>query len=164
MDLENDGFLCVRYADGRIEISIAECLERYPALELRKREVRLRLSPKFKRIGPTAFNDRTCLWTFNDTSDLRARLAEELSKLDALVGKIANRDLTPKMVEGILGITNKERLRWTKDGRLRRVNAAPIRGRNVNVTLYSARQISQLAKQKTVIEAWRRGDDGENES
>lgn len=151
----------MRYADGRIEISIAECLERYPALELRKRELRLRLSPKFKRIGPSAFNDRTCLWTFNDTPDLRARLAEELSKLDALVGKIANRDLTPKMVEGALGITNRERLRWTKEGRLRRVNAAPIRGRKVNVTLYSARQISELAKRKSVIEAWRREDNVE---
>lgn len=119
--------------------------------------------PRFRQ-DRLALNDRTCLWTFNDTPDLHARLVEELSKLDALVGKIANRDLTPKMVEGALGITNRERLSWTKEGRLRRVNAAPIRGRKVNVTLYSARQISGLAKQKSVIKAWHREDKMESEN
>lgn len=77
---------------------------------------------------------------------------------DALVGP-ARRPLTPRLLMAALPITNKERLRWTKDGRLPRSGSVTIRAAHpVSVGTYGVDTVAKLVADPSIIEAWRRAD------
>ncbi|WP_150127009.1 hypothetical protein [Sphingomonas panacis] len=77
---------------------------------------------------------------------------------DALVGP-ARRPLTPRLLMAALSITNKERLRWTKDGRLPRSGSVTIRAAHpVSVSTYGVDTVAELVADPSIIAAWRRAD------
>lgn len=82
---------------------------------------------------------------------------DALAALDALVEDVVFRPLTPKAVLRILRITNRERLQWTRDGRLPTCGKTVInRQQKISVPLYDVRVVSDLKTNPEKIEAWRR--------
>jgi hypothetical protein len=58
----------------------------------------------------------------------------------------------PKRVEGILGIAARERLRWTKDGRLPRSGSVSIpHGEKVVRLPHPAKHVAQLWREPNII-------------
>jgi hypothetical protein len=70
----------------------------------------------------------------------------------------------PRLVEQVLGITTRERLRWTKDRRLPQSGSGSIKSgpRTIHFLLYPAHKIAQLASDPSVIADWRRADSGDS--
>jgi DNA-binding GntR family transcriptional regulator len=70
---------------------------------------------------------------------------------------LAAERLTPKAVEEALGISSKERIRWTKEGRLPRSGTGTFKkGAHVfQHSLHPADKIADLAENPAVIASWR---------
>jgi len=82
-----------------------------------------------------------------------------LIELDQNLNSIANRPLTHRMVEQLLGITARERLRWTKDGRLPRSGHASFqKGRTILIATHPVDKISDLLARPEIVAAWREDD------
>src|SRR5262249_15381651 len=104
----------------------------------------------------------------NDGATVSARFSErDLDRVEQIVDDlkrkldvIAKERLTPRMVEEILGITSKERSRWTKDGRLPKSGTSSFkRGRQkIQLSTHPPDKIAALAIHPEVIEAWRTND------
>ncbi len=75
---------------------------------------------------------------------------------------IANRPLTPKMLLKALPLTNRERLRWTKDGRLRTSGRLNIRQGEITYAFptYAPHVVEELSQNPNTILSWRRADAG----
>lgn len=59
-------------------------------------------------------------------------------------------------VDLCLGITSQERLRWTKDGRLKQGGSVTIkRGQLISVPTYSISDVEFLADNPAIIANWR---------
>jgi hypothetical protein len=64
--------------------------------------------------------------------------------------------LTAHLVEQALDITARERLRWTKGGRLRTAGTSKIRrGQQIVLNLYPIDSIEQLIREPQRIQSWR---------
>jgi len=152
---------CIHLFDrnGDTRLSFQQCIESNLGLSLRTRQVRgcisasVRAHTKIKwesatdAIIPLAFSDAT-LWAIIE------RLTERLLT-------IAVRPLTPRELLVALPISNKERLRWTKDGRLPRSGAVTIRrGRLISVPTYRVADVEEICANLHVVEAWRESDSG----
>lgn len=87
-----------------------------------------------------------------------------LSEIDAALDAFRKQRLHPRVVEEILGITSRERRRWTKDGRLPQSGTGSFgRGRqSIHFALHPAAKIAALARQPETIEAWRRKDESQS--
>lgn len=86
-----------------------------------------------------------------------AGLSRQLDGLAAGLAIIAERPLTGRLVVQALGITNQERLRWTKDGRLRQCGSASIkRGQELRIQTYHPDQVSGITHE--IVQAWRSED------
>jgi hypothetical protein len=83
------------------------------------------------------------------------------SDVNRLLSTLACERLTPKAVEEALGITTKERVRWTKDGRLPKSGTGTFKkGSHVfQYSLHPADKIAELAKNPSVVASWRRNDE-----
>lgn len=69
---------------------------------------------------------------------------------------IADRPLTPRELLAALPITNKERVRWTKDGRLPRSGSVTIRrGHLISVPTYSVSNVERIKSDPGILDAWR---------
>lgn len=81
-------------------------------------------------------------------------------RLDALaegLAKIAERPLTGRLVVETLGITNQERWRWTKDGRLRQSGSASIRRAHaLAIPTYAPDRLAEISQED--VRAWRARD------
>jgi hypothetical protein len=93
--------------------------------------------------------------------------ADESSPTDAVLrdlatrlAEIAWRPLTPKLLLTALHISTRERLRWTKDGRLRTSGKLLIRNGVVafSVPTYPVSVVEQLANTPDVLSSWRAQD------
>lgn len=88
-----------------------------------------------------------------------AGVSGALEEIDRLIEKIANRVLQPQEVEQLLAITSKERLRWTKDGRLPYEGEGSFKkGTNISFFTYPASKILYLASRPAIIADWRATD------
>ncbi|MGK2286514.1 hypothetical protein [Pedomonas sp. V897] len=90
-------------------------------------------------------------------------MANHAEKLrDAIVQKlsaIAQKPLSPRQVKKILSISPAERLRWSKDGRLRQSGTAQIlRGSTIRLSTYPPQEIERLLSKPEIITAWRQVD------
>ena len=75
------------------------------------------------------------------------------------LGAIAQKPLSPRQVGRLLSISPAERLRWSKDGRLRQSGAAQIlRGAKIRLCTYPPQEIERLLANPEIIAAWRQGD------
>lgn len=83
-----------------------------------------------------------------------------VATIDHKLDDLGQEPLTAKMAEEILGITSRERVRWSKDGRLPNVGKASFRrGQNrINLFTYSPTAIAELAAAPEVIAKWRTMD------
>jgi ABC-type xylose transport system substrate-binding protein len=69
--------------------------------------------------------------------------------------RIARRPLTAKELLVVLPITNKERLRWTKDGRLMQQGTTSMkRGQAISVTTYAIGPVEALLADPEEVERW----------
>ena len=150
---------CIHLFDrnGETRLSFEQCMERNLGLNLRGRQVRrcisfsvrghskMRWETETDAIIPLAFSDAR-LWMIVE------KMAEQLLA-------IATRPLTPRELLAALPISNKERLRWTKDGRLPRSGAVTIRrGHLIAVPTYRVADVEQIRANLSVVEAWREFD------
>lgn len=88
-----------------------------------------------------------------------AQINSVLKDIDEAFDAIAERPLPSGMVEQALDITARERLRWTKDGRLRTTGIEIIRrNQRVALNLYSVKEIERLLHDPHMIGSWRDTD------
>jgi hypothetical protein len=147
----------VRHQDGEIRLAFRRCFETHLGLRLRASEVRrcfsrLRIKPMPRWIEA----DQELVLLGHDLASLHTsmfpRLAKELSR-------IAWRPLTPRLVAIALNISGAERLRWTKDGRLRPAGAVRSQqGQVISMPTYSVENIDELASHPEIIARWRQQD------
>jgi len=77
--------------------------------------------------------------------------------LASMMTRIAARPLPGRVVIQVLGISNRERIRWTKDGRLPAGGFANIRrGHLMSIPTYDPDRIQALTQ--AVIQSWREAD------
>ena len=93
-------------------------------------------------------------------SPAMANHAEKLRDLVlAKLSTIAQKPLSPRQVERLLSIRPAERLRWSKDGRLRQSGTAQIlRGSKIRLCTYPPQEIKRLLANPEIIAAWRQAD------
>lgn len=136
-------------------LSFRDFFEAYPSLGMRRKEVRLRLRKVVRRTPGATLDLDTLSIHFEgdvDRETVRAGVEDVLEE-------IANRPYTAGEVRERLGITNQERLRWTKDGRLKRGGNEIIhRGQNISVTTYDVAATDDLARSPETLERWRVAD------
>lgn len=71
----------------------------------------------------------------------------------------ATRPLTPRQVLQVLPINPRERLRWTKDGRLPQSGTVKMRRAHlISVPTYAVDTIAALAADPTILDRWRASD------
>ena len=78
--------------------------------------------------------------------------------IETSLASFARERLTPKVVEEVLGITSRERIRWTKDGRLPKSGTGSFKkGSHVfQYSLHPADKIAYLAEDPSIVASWRR--------
>ena len=132
------------------------CLDRHLGLRLRwpgaRRKARLRL----KSIGAVPAERAGIVFTLSNSSASRLAITAALNDIDRDLGILAKRPLTAHLVEQALDITARERLRWTKGGRLRTAGTSKIRrGQQIVLNLYPIDSIEQLIREPQRIQSWR---------
>lgn len=136
-------------------LSLQACFERDALLRFHETEFWRRARLVMKRSQATFLTDARRQIVLS----AQAFTIALLRKVEAVVEALAARPMTPRMVRQVLGITNRERLRWSKDGRL---PAAPLvvekRGQAFTVGLYAARAIRHLVENPSILAEWRRTD------
>jgi hypothetical protein len=129
-------------------------------LVARAREARRRVKACLRTLGisarATGTGGLTARVSGADLADTRRAIEE----VDAVLDAFAKGGLTPRMVEHVLGISSRERIRWTKDGRLPKSGSASFRrGPNViHFPLHPAHKIARLAADPSIVAAWRDAD------
>ena len=85
-------------------------------------------------------------------------LDDRLDLLAEGLAKIAERPLTGRLMVETLGISNQERLRWTKDGRLRQSGSATIRRAHaLAIQTYDPDRLAEISSED--VRRWRESDD-----
>ena len=143
--------------EGSLILSLTECLTVPLGLALRQREARRRLRSTVKRSARIQWVDENEARFLPRIDDfLLPPLLEIMSRE---LFRIARRPLTAKELLVALPITNKERLRWTKDGRLMQQGAASMkRGQALSVTTYAIGPVEALLANPEEVERWRARD------
>lgn len=126
----------------------------------RAKEARRRVAKLIRRTKSLTLNSREgrIFATFNRTS-LKS-VAVLLAAIDVELDKLKTERLHPALVEELLRITARERIRWTKDGRLRSSGHGSFkRGRQtISFPLYPPSEIAHLADEPETILRWRNED------
>jgi hypothetical protein len=115
-----------------------------------------RLSAAVRRTHPQSISIDGSRITavFHDTSTLtKLRVA-----IDRVMSAFEREKLHPQVVQEILHITPRERIRWTKDGRLRQAGKGVLSSgwQTVHFPLYRRDQILELRQSPATIAAWRK--------
>jgi hypothetical protein len=140
-----------------LRISFARCFDTHLGLRLRAEEAHRCI----RRVCAAGF----CSWS-SQLLELRcvpeaaADVIEgNLDDLAKALARIAWRPLTPRLVVMALGISGRERARWTKDGRLPPSGQVfAHRGHLLSVPTYSVRLVEDLAARPEISTAWREQD------
>ena len=86
-------------------------------------------------------------------------LRNVIGDIAAVIEFIERLSLTPKEVEEALSITSRERIKWTKAGRLPRAEQRSFKkGQEIFYQCYSPLGIARLAMRPEDISEWRRSD------
>jgi hypothetical protein len=141
-------------SDDHILLSLGECLDRHLGLSVRRGQAVRLINTILRPFGdmewPTP-NHAALRWTPSPAQS-RALLDSLATKLTTL----ATKPLTPKELMSVMPMTNAERMRWTKDGRLPKSGAAMIkRGQQIPVSSYSVNGIEKLLLTPDIMSKWR---------
>lgn len=127
------------------------CFANEIGLSVRRRTSIRAVTTILKRAGKVRWApelDQLILHLIPTADDLEA-LFEGVTEL---LASIASSPLTPRVLLTILPITNRERVRWTKDGRLRQSGSALIkRGQLVAVPTYAVKDVERLLARPSII-------------
>lgn len=137
-----------------IRIGLERAFSSHLGLRLRGDEARTAALKTAGRARSSWDPDEPALLVATTDSDeaLLDGLAESLSR-------IAKRPLTARLVLAALDISNQERLRWTKDGRLPQSGTAYVRkGQLIACPLYDADLVARLMERPDIIRTWREAD------
>ncbi|MEO0400686.1 MAG: hypothetical protein AAF224_14850 [Pseudomonadota bacterium] len=131
-----------------------------PALSILKAEATRCIKRTCRRIGAVDFipSDEIIVVKEGEIESVKSLILEALTS-------IGRRPYTSREVRDILRITNKERLRWTKDGRLTRGGNEIInRGQKIAVVTYDTWAIEDLAAKPERLAEWRSRDKISNDN
>nr|WP_247897184.1 hypothetical protein [Azospirillum argentinense] len=152
-------FLDIHPCGRTVAVSHQRCLEECFGLRARERELRRRIRSALKRLGPLEGPARAHVLTLAPKPEVVATVPAALAGLDGAIERIAKRPFSPRQIEEALGITARERLRWTKDGRLPQSGSATImRGQRITLSTYAVDTVAKLAGDASIIDDWRRTD------
>ncbi|MEO0464420.1 MAG: hypothetical protein AAF127_14930 [Pseudomonadota bacterium] len=133
-----------------------------PSLRCRRVEARRKVERIWGRVlsdGTWQGDALTMLLLANgleDTADL------PVSESATLLNAIASRPLSPKELCGVLEISKQERLRWTKDGRLKQSGTLTFKAaQQVTFPTYSARWVNEFLRNGRKVDHWRKTDANE---
>jgi hypothetical protein len=142
--------------DGRgLRIAFVRCFKAHLGLRLRAEETLRRLH----RI----FADYSASWNdaqqelISPIGTLAAFVQSKLADAAEVMAVIARRLLTPRLMTAALGIiTSRERLRWTKDGRLPSSGRVQVRRAGPpSIPTYSVSLVEGLVARPDILSAWR---------
>jgi hypothetical protein len=144
------------------DITVRVALPKALTLGSKTREfnLRRRIKTRSKLWKPLSRSD-------DDTSVLLRFSREDIGRMRAVVTDLCDlladftKDLvTPKVVEEALGITARERIRWTKDGRLPKSGTGTFKkGRhNFMYYLHPSAKIALLVETPSILKSWRDAD------
>jgi hypothetical protein len=153
------GFRVRRRAGANVcEMHFDDALERHIGLKLRRKEVKRRISARTRALGVQRWSHDTNRLILEAAADdpVIARCCEALASELAM---IADRPFSPRLLLAALSITNRERLRWSKDGRLRTSGSATIRrGQLIKIPTYDVALVAALIADPSIIAGWRNDD------
>lgn len=82
--------------------------------------------------------------------------ARDIGKLITTVEEICTRPFTPATLQDALGVSSRERIRWTRDGKLRPIGTKMIKDRGrFSLALYSAEDVVRLLMSPEILASWR---------
>jgi hypothetical protein len=140
----------------RLTITFDRCFSTYLGLRIRREEARRCLNRAFADCSQD-WDEASWMLTISTSQEAPARLV--ILRVAEVLAEIASRPLTPRLLVAALNITTKERLRWTKDGRLRRSGAALVkRAHVVAVPTYAVSLVEELIARPDILAAWRDQD------
>jgi hypothetical protein len=152
-------FLDIGEYGGHLVFSMEACLNRHLGLGLRWPEARRKVRLRLKSIGAAATAPAGMVFTVSCSSTSLPAITAVLDDIDRDLDFLAERPLAAHLVERALDITARERLRWTKDGRLPTAGTSKIqRGQPVSLNLYPIDSVEQLIREPQRIRAWREAD------
>jgi hypothetical protein len=152
-------YLDLAQSDGILVLSYARALSENLGLNIRDIEVGRLVRSRMKRLGPLVRGNAPQSLVINVSAVSRSRLKSLVMELEDVLDVIATRPFSARKTEELLGITSKERLRWTKDGRLPHSRTAPIsRGHTIMLPVYSVECVVALRSSPEVILSWRETD------
>ncbi|MEP3145450.1 hypothetical protein [Qipengyuania citrea] len=147
---------CERHHTATVDLEAL--LARIPSLRLRPKEARSALRKHLSGQERVRWIENAIVLSSNNAEGKHG-IAKRLKECADILDAIATRALTPKEICKALEISNQERLRWTKDGRLKTSGTLTFAaGRRVTVPTYSARWVADLVKNHRIIDAWRKQD------
>lgn len=93
-------------------------------------------------------------------SEFDRGVERRLGRIDQRLQEIASAPVPPRTVEGYLGITSGERIRWMKDGRLPSCRSHRSNRTQATFTIryFSAALVNDLATRPEIIGQWREQD------
>lgn len=138
-------------------LSFTQCFRGPLGLTLRRGEAKRCVKATAKSGARIRWIDESHAMFLPKIGDFELRLL--LGPISHQLSRIARRPLTAKELLLALPISNKERLRWTKDGRLVQQGAALMkRGQTVSLTTYAVAPVQALLADPAEIQRWREKD------
>jgi hypothetical protein len=123
-------YLAVTESDGNTSVRLGVAIDAHVGLRCRKAVFYQRMRTEFGRHGISINSDSDGEMLVAAPAGIEGGLDDALVRIDKAIGQFRNQPMTPRMVEEVLSITEQERSRWSKDGRLRRSGTASFkRGR-----------------------------------
>jgi hypothetical protein len=139
--------------------SLQRPLQKNAVLRLRAGEVIREAKNGLSKIGFVYNMSFDYEFFIRPTTDLETACGVIL-KLDKRLDAIATRTLVPRLVEELLGISTRERLRWSKDGRLPRSGSVTFRKRHpITIATHPTDKMLELAANPSIIAEWRKRDE-----
>jgi hypothetical protein len=143
--------------DGEVAISFAGCIEYNLGLNLRKRQVRRSVASITRESADFFWESDTLIGVALSIG--HPAMTSLLDRLTERLSAIAERPLTPRELLAALPITNRERLRWTKDHRLTRSGGVQIKqGQIVTIPTYSVSAVESILVDRAILDRWREAD------
>ncbi|MBS4076613.1 hypothetical protein KGY14_15600 [Ameyamaea chiangmaiensis] len=83
-------------------------------------------------------------------------MARDVERLITAMEDIGTRPLTPARLQSALRISSRERIQWTREGKLRPIATRVIKDRgHFSLALYSADDVARLLMSPEILASWR---------
>lgn len=152
-------FLDVVFHEDYLDISYRRAIIGNLALEVREKELHWVIRSRLRRLGRLIHDGENFSYRLTFDRERHHDVDMACIRIDYILENLAVRPFSLHQVENILGISNRERLRWSKDGRLRCCGQGSIsRGKRIHILTYSVEAIALLKDKPQIIDIWRKVD------